>query len=44
LPAVEVETQKPTPWIPLSVVISVQSPGGSILQVNTVRLRPRPKG
>jgi general secretion pathway protein I len=44
LPAVEVETQKPTPWIPQSVVITVQSPGGSILQVNTVRLRPRPKG
>jgi general secretion pathway protein I len=33
LPAVEVET-KPTPWIPQSVVITVQSPGGSILQVN----------
>ena len=44
LPAVEIESQKPTPWIPLSVVISVQSPGGAILQVSTVRLRPRPKG
>jgi general secretion pathway protein I len=44
LPAVEIESEKPTPWIPLSVVISVQSPGGAILQVSTVRLRPRPKG
>jgi general secretion pathway protein I len=44
LPAIEVESQKPTPWIPLSVVISVQSPGGAVLQINTVRLRPRPKG
>ena len=30
-----------TPWIPLALVISVQAPGGPLLQVNTVRLRRR---
>jgi general secretion pathway protein I len=28
-------------WIPQTVVLRVQSPAGPILQVNTVRLRPR---
>lgn len=42
--ATDVDPRLPTPWIPLAVVISVQSPAGSFLQVNTVRLRPRPKG
>jgi general secretion pathway protein I len=28
-------------WVPLMVVLRVQSPGGSTLQVNTVRLRRR---
>jgi general secretion pathway protein I len=40
----DVDPRLPTPWIPLAVVISVQSPAGSFLQVNTVRLHPRPKG
>jgi len=30
---------EPSPWIPQTVVVRVQSPNGPILQVNTVRLR-----
>jgi general secretion pathway protein I len=30
-----------TIWVPQTVVITVQSPGGAILQINTVRLRRR---
>jgi general secretion pathway protein I len=30
-----------TPWVPLAVVITVQSPNGPVLRVNTVRLRRR---
>jgi general secretion pathway protein I len=40
---VNVDPRLPTPWIPLAVVISVQSPAGSLLQISTVRLRQRPK-
>jgi len=40
---VNVDPSRPTPWIPMAVVISVQTPAGSVLQVSTVRLRPRPK-
>ena len=36
-----VDPRLPTAWVPQTVVIRVQSPGGSILQVNTVRLRRR---
>jgi general secretion pathway protein I len=32
-----------SPWIPLSVVIRVQSPSGAVLELNTVRLRRRTK-
>ena len=32
------DVRQPTAWIPRAVVIRVQSPGGSFLQVNTVRL------
>ena len=39
-----VDPQLPTPWVPQTVVIRVQSPGGSMLQVNTVRLRRRTGG
>jgi general secretion pathway protein I len=31
-----------TPWIPQTVVVRVQSPGGQILRLDTVRLRRRP--
>jgi prepilin-type N-terminal cleavage/methylation domain-containing protein len=33
-----------TPWVPLSMVLTVESPGGRRLQVSTVRLRRRPDG
>jgi general secretion pathway protein I len=39
-----VDPRLPTPWIPQALVITVQSPEGPILQVNTVRLRRRPGG
>jgi general secretion pathway protein I len=39
-----VDPRLPTPWMPQSVVIRVQSPGGAILQVNTIRLRRRTGG
>lgn len=32
-----------TPWIPQVVTMRVQAPDGTALQVNTVRLRPRPQ-
>jgi general secretion pathway protein I len=37
-----VDPNIPTPWIPQTVVIRVQSPQGVSLQVNTVRLQARP--
>jgi general secretion pathway protein I len=39
-----VDPRLPTPWVPQAVVISVQSPDGPILRVNTVRLRRRQDG
>ena len=39
-----VDPRLPTPWVPQSLVISVQSPEGPILQLNTVRLRRRQGG
>jgi general secretion pathway protein I len=39
-----VDPRLPTPWVPQTVVIRVQSPGGAILQVDTVRLRRRTGG
>jgi general secretion pathway protein I len=37
-----VDPQAPTPWQPEAVVITVRSPSGQQLQINTVRLRRRP--
>ena len=34
----------PTRWVPQTVVIRLQSPTGSILEINTVRLRRREGG
>jgi general secretion pathway protein I len=39
-----VDPQLPSPWVPQTVVIRVRSPGGAVLQVNTVRLRRRTGG
>jgi len=41
-PGILVDPDKPAPWEPEAVVISVQSPTGQILQISTVRLRKRP--
>jgi general secretion pathway protein I len=38
-----VDPTVPTPWIPQSVAIRVQSPEGVSVQVNTIRLQARPK-
>ena len=37
-----VAAQQANPWVPQTVIIRVQSPGGSIIQIDTVRLRRRP--
>jgi general secretion pathway protein I len=34
-----VDPRLPTPWIPQTVVVRVQSPSGQVLRVDTVRLR-----
>jgi len=34
-----VDARLPTPWVPQSVVITVQSPGGPTLRIDTIRLR-----
>jgi general secretion pathway protein I len=39
-----VDPRLPSPWVPQTVVVRVQSPGGAILQVNTIRLRRRTGG
>jgi general secretion pathway protein I len=39
-----IDPKLPTPWVPQTVVIRVRSPGGAVLQVNTVRLRRRTGG
>jgi general secretion pathway protein I len=37
-----VDPQAPTPWQPQAVVVTVRSPSGQILRVETIRLRRRP--
>ena len=37
-----VDAQSTSPWIPEAVAITVQSPDGPILRLDTVRLRRRP--
>ena len=37
-----IDPAQATPWVPQTVVIRVQSPGGQILRLDTVRLRRRP--
>ena len=39
-----VDPRLPSPWMPQTVVITVQAPGGPVLQINTVRLQRRPEG
>jgi general secretion pathway protein I len=34
-----VDPQSPSPWQPEAVVITVRSPSGQELQINTIRLR-----
>src|SRR5262249_46984222 len=36
-----VDPRVPTPWVPLTVLVRIQSPNGPVLQVSTVRLRRR---
>ena len=37
-----VDPQAPTPWQPEAIVITVRSPSGQQVQINTIRLRRRP--
>jgi general secretion pathway protein I len=39
-----VDPRQPTPWMPQTVVMRLQSPSGTIFQLNTVRLRRREGG
>jgi general secretion pathway protein I len=39
-----VDPRLPTPWVPLTVIVRVQSPNGPVLQYNTLRLRHREGG
>jgi general secretion pathway protein I len=39
-----VDARLPSPWVPQTVVITVQSPAGPVLRVDTVRLRRRTGG
>jgi general secretion pathway protein I len=34
-----IDPRRPTPWVPQAVVVRVQSPGGRVLRIDTVRLR-----
>jgi general secretion pathway protein I len=36
-----IAAQQTNPWLPQTVIIRVQSPTGAIIQIDTVRLRPR---
>ena len=40
----QLDAQAQTPWVPLTASITVQTPGGTSLTVNTVRLGRRPAG
>jgi general secretion pathway protein I len=42
--AANIDPRQPTPWVPQTIVIRVQSPAGPIMQINTVRLRRREGG
>ena len=37
-----VDPKAPTPWQPEAVVVTVRSPSGQLLRINTIRLRRRP--
>jgi general secretion pathway protein I len=37
----ELDAQSATTWVPQSVVMTVQSPGGGAMQIETIRLRQR---
>jgi general secretion pathway protein I len=39
-----VDPRLPTPWVPQTVIVRIQSPSGPILRINTVRLRRREGG
>jgi general secretion pathway protein I len=39
-----VDLRAATPWVPLSLVLTVRSPSGRVLQVTTVRLQRRSDG
>ena len=34
-----IDPRRPTPWVPQTVVVRVQSPAGQLLRIDTVRLR-----
>jgi general secretion pathway protein I len=40
----ELDAQTPSPWVPLSAAITVQTPDGTSLTLTTVRLGRKPSG
>jgi general secretion pathway protein I len=42
--APDLEQQRPTPWVPQAIVLTVRSPEGGVMQINTVRLTQRAGG
>lgn len=42
--ATNVDPQQAPKWVPLSVVVTVRSPDGAMLQINTLRLHRRSAG
>jgi general secretion pathway protein I len=42
--APDLEQQRPTKWLPQAIVLTVRSPEGAVMQINTVRLTQRAGG
>lgn len=42
--ATNVDSRQATPWIPQSIVVTVRSPGGGMMRIDTIRLRRRAGG
>jgi len=36
-----VDPRRPTPWVPQELAVRVQAPTGEIVQIDSIRLRPR---
>jgi len=39
-----IDPRRPSPWVPQTLVLTVQAPSGEVLRIDTVRLNRRPQG